>query len=71
MASIESKENSKDFLGKRDIMEMFSAKDKWALNLLKFMYGRKLATKINREYYTTYDDLQKFYEEYKGHNIFL
>lgn len=58
-------------IGKKDIMAIYGKEEAWALNLLKFMQQRKLAYQINREYYTTKEDLEAFYKEYKGEKVYV
>lgn len=63
--------SGKDQLSKNDIMSKFNKGSDWALRLLKMMYQEDLAVKINKEYYTTQEELDKYLTYYKGKNLFL
>lgn len=63
--------SGKDQLSKNDIMNKFNKGSDWALRLLKMMYQEDLAVKINKEYYTTQEELDKYLTYYKGKNLFL
>lgn len=63
--------SGKDQLSKNDIMSKFNKGSDWALRLLKMMYQEDLAVKINKEYYTTQEELDRYLTYYKGKNLFL
>ena len=64
-ASIETKA----YLGKTDIMQIFSKESDWALGILGFMHQENYAVKINREYYTTEQQLEEFLSIYQGQTL--
>ena len=63
---------SQHFLGKKDIMQMFDCKDDKALRILKRMCSQNFAFRMNnKEYYTTQEDIKKYFEMYMGKTIHI
>lgn len=63
---------SQRFLGKKEIMQMFDCKDDKALRILKRMCSQKFAFRMNnKEYYTTQEDIKKYFEMYMGKTIHI
>lgn len=53
-------------LAKKDLMQIFDKEEDWVLNLLRYMCQQKYAVKINREYYTSKEQLEVFLDTYRG-----
>ena len=67
----ELKTTNLDLLGKKDIMRIFCCQSAKALDILRFLYGNNMATKIGKEFYVTKDNLKKFISIYMGKNIVI
>ena len=71
MDNKKSDKSLQNLLNKKDIMQMFSCKDEKALKILKRMCSQNLAFRLNKEYYTTQENCERYVKLNMGRKAYV